>query len=472
MPIPAGGGTPPVIPTGPLYYDPVLSRVRLTADGLLDTEPWTVQRSTDLIRWATVRGGSQLTPVAGTVQVDDYEFAPNVTNHYRVMGPAWWDTFSRTVTGGWGGTWVTSGGTGANYAVPGAVAQHLQTGPGTLLTSLVDVGLTSGTLRVDVNVPVTPTVAPITVWVPVRATGLSDYYVAHLTFGTDGSVKLSIGKRVGGTLTFPVSLVPVGTNNPAFRWQIRVDWQGSTVRALAFQGNFVPDWQATMTDPDITVGTQAGVLTRLETGNTNGAVTITVDSFVVTSPQAAAFTGSIVPDLDTVWLKSIARPFLNRAVVVRDFSDITRRSRAGVFDVKGRTMPVAVTDVRGSRQWTLDVNTYNEQERTDLDSLLAGGDILLVHVPANSGRISAAPGGYVTVGDTRETTLPTAELTNRVFTLPLTEVAAPGPDVVGSTGTWQTVLNTYATWADVMAAHSSWTDLQELIGDGTEVVVS
>ncbi|MFD6640508.1 hypothetical protein ACFWDN_32390, partial [Micromonospora chalcea] len=163
-------------------------------------------------------------------------------------------------------------------------------------------------------------------------------------------------------------------------------------------------------------------------------------------------------------------PFLNRQVEVRDFSDVARPSRGGVFDVVGRSFPVAVTDVRGSRRWTLQVSTYSPQEADDLDLMLAGGDILLVHVPA-SGRLSSVPGGYVTVGDTREVTPPTSDLRMRVFDLPCTEVAAPGPDVVGAAVTCQTVLNTYGTCAQVVSAHPTVLDLLELVGDPTDVLV-
>jgi hypothetical protein len=58
-----------------------------------------------------------------------------------------------------------------------------------------------------------------------------------------------------------------------------------------------------------------------------------------------------------------------------------------------------------------------------------------------------------------------------VFTLPITEVAAPGADVVGSVGTWQTVVNTYATWSDVLANHPTWADLLTLVGSTNDVIV-
>lgn len=238
-------------------------------------------------------------------------------------------------------------------------------------------------------------------------------------------------------------------------------------------GHAEPDWQVTATDTSLATGTLAGVLTRLEGGNTNTLpVVISHDNIVVSSPEATLYSGSIAPQLGGVWLKSLARPFLNRQVTVRDFSEVTRPARAGVFEVVGRSYPVAVTDLRSSRRWTLDVSTYSREDADDLDLLVAAGDILLVHVPAAGGRLSATPGGYVTVGDTREVTPPTVDLQMRVFSLPCTEVAAPGPDVIGATSTCQTVLSTYATCTAVLVAHPTCVSLMELVADPEDVIVS
>jgi peptidoglycan/xylan/chitin deacetylase (PgdA/CDA1 family) len=181
-------------------------------------------------------------------------------------------------------------------------------------------------------------------------------------------------------------------------------------------------------------------------------------------------TASITPTLGGVWLKSIARPFLNRKVTVRDVGDVVRPTRSGTFEVVGRSYPVAVTDVRSSRRWTLDLSTYTPQEASDLDLILASGDILLVHVPT-TGLESAVPGGYVAAGDVTVQMPPTDDLAMRIFSVPCTEVAAPGPDVVGATSNWQTVISTYGTWSDLIAAKATWSDVLELVGSPTDVVV-
>lgn len=255
-----------------LSYDPQLSRVRITADGLPPV-PATVERSTDQVRWTTVRGGAGITPVNGEILLDDYEFEPDATNWYRT---------------------VVAGGSG-----------------------------------------------------------------------------------------------------------------------------------------DI---------------------------------------GSITPVLDTVWLKSIARPFLNRPVEVRSFSPVVRRSRGGVFPIIGRSRPVAVTELHGSRQWTLELNARTREEADALDLLISTGEVQFVHVPT-TGRLAAVPGGYVALGDTTAEVLPTLDLQLQVISLPLVEVAPPGPDVIPAVGTCQTVLNNFATCADVLAAFETCADLLQLVGSPDDVIV-
>ncbi|PZG18985.1 hypothetical protein C1I95_12465 [Micromonospora craterilacus] len=187
---------------------------------------------------------------------------------------------------------------------------------------------------------------------------------------------------------------------------------------------------------------------------------------VATQATVASETATITPTLGGVWIKSVARPFLNRQVIVKDFGDVERPPRAGIFDVVGRSMPVAVSDVRGSRRWTLEVLTETPADAAELDQIMAAGDTMLIHVPA----AVDVPGGYVAI-DTVNISRPARRSRRRVFVLPCIEVAAPGPDVVGATLTCATVLATYATCADLLAAHPTCADLLELIGDPEDVIV-
>jgi hypothetical protein len=177
-------------------------------------------------------------------------------------------------------------------------------------------------------------------------------------------------------------------------------------------------------------------------------------------------TASMTPVLDQIWLKSVTRPFLNRRVVVTGWSDIERPDRGADFDAVNRTLPVAVTDVRGSRRYTLELYAGTHEDAQTMDYVLASGDVLFVHTP----RDCEVPGGYVRVLGTGERR-PHVRASSRVFALPVVEVAAPGPDVLAAISTWQTVLNSYATWADLLAANPTWADLLARVAPPSEVIV-
>lgn len=197
-----------------------------------------------------------------------------------------------------------------------------------------------------------------------------------------------------------------------------------------------------------------------------GAVTYRVRSFNAAGGLELTVTATIALALDRVWLKSIVRPFLNRPVNVVGWSDVERPARSAEFDVVGRSFPIALSDVRGSRRWTLSLYTPTHVEAQTMDYVLAAGDVMFVHTPADC----EIPGGYVRIGDTNERR-PHVRAASRVFALPLAEVAAPGPDVAGSTSTWATVLASYASWAQLLAANPTWADLLEQIADPSMVVV-
>ena len=66
-------------------FDPATARVVLTGTGLEVFSLVTIERSTDLITWTTVRGATELdVATGGTVVHYDYEFVDNVTNYYRL----------------------------------------------------------------------------------------------------------------------------------------------------------------------------------------------------------------------------------------------------------------------------------------------------------------------------------------------------------------------------------------------------
>lgn len=184
--------------------------------------------------------------------------------------------------------------------------------------------------------------------------------------------------------------------------------------------------------------------------------------------QLSSEADDITPVIDRPWIKSVARPYLNRGVTVQDYTAPTRKSRAGRFDVLGRSHPIMVSEVHAGREWTLSLLTRDLAEAHALELLLASGDTLYVQVPPGFD----IPAGYVGVGDVvRERVSRPLSDDKRIFPVPLTEAAAPGPDVVGYTATWEGLLAEFGTWTDVLAAFPTWADVLEFVTDPETVIV-
>lgn len=167
------------------------------------------------------------------------------------------------------------------------------------------------------------------------------------------------------------------------------------------------------------------------------------------------------------WLKIPAVPYLNRPVVIADRSGMTNRSRGGLLDVLGRTDPILIGGIRASVSYTLELLTETAAEEQDLEYTLSTGDVVFLHLPANERTV---PGGYFSVGDvTRDSTLRRSP--RRIWSLPLTRVVAPGPDVAGAAYTWASTLAEYATWSDLMTDNATWGDLLQRTGSPSDVVV-
>lgn len=181
-----------------------------------------------------------------------------------------------------------------------------------------------------------------------------------------------------------------------------------------------------------------------------------------------SYTATVTPALDAIWLKSIARPFLNRTITVTDFSEVALPNRGGTFQVLGRRAEVAVTEVRGSRRYSLQARTETLQEAEALELALSFGDVALVHVPDGC----VVPRSiYALIGDVSIARPPKHDSEARYFTLPLTEVAAPAAELVGATATYAGLASAFATYADLAAALPTYLDVAEYVAAPSDEIV-
>lgn len=182
-----------------------------------------------------------------------------------------------------------------------------------------------------------------------------------------------------------------------------------------------------------------------------------------------SYTATVTPVLTEVWLKSIARPFLNQPVQVVDFSEVELPARGATFEILGRRAPIAVTDVRGSRRFVLVLRAQSILDADAIELALSFGDVMLIHVPddaplprsvyAQIGNVSIARAG--SRHDTQQ----------RYITIPVTEVAAPAAALVGSTATYGGLAVAFGTYADLTAAFATYLDLAQYVAAPDDEVV-
>lgn len=457
-------------------YDPILARVRVAVTQVPDVaglEVW-VERSTDGIAWTAVRGAAPGEQSGGAFAVDDYEFPPGVLVTYRARTDVGFvaasDSFTRTVADSWGtadvgGAWAHTGAV-ANFDVAATFATY--TGASALNT-FEAASLPIGAIDVDVTADITcvstPTGGPLYVELLSRWSSAGDVF-GRLTFTTAGAVDVSIIGNNGTTILATAAAALTGVVGVVVHARLRV--VGTALKLKVWTGSVEPGaWTLEIADVVPAVSGGAGMRFARGTGNTNVNPVIRTDKFQAIQMDSYP-SATVTAALAAVWLKSIARPFLNRTVTVHDYSDITRPARGAVFEVIGRRDPVAVTEVRGSRRFDVTLRANTRTEVDELDRFLSFGDVVLLQPPAGS----PVPGPlYAYVGDVTVSKGGQHQHELRFLTLPLTEVAAPDAAVVGYTATIAGIVAAFATCADVLAAFATCQDLLEYVSAPEDEIV-
>jgi hypothetical protein len=472
-----------------LTYEPTLSRVRVdaTATGVTGISSATVgdvERSTDQVTWSRVRCGTDAPIVSGVITIYDYEFAVGVTNYYRVtytkdfslvgVGTAAHGdnasvvpTLSAGVANDLILVWAAIRATAANVSTPAGY---------TLLRSLGNARLFG---KVHSGSESNPTIT-FTGGAAGDTTSAQAAVMRNVNLSVVDGVS-SVAQASAQNIAYASLITTIKRALILFLGWKQDDWTNvATLPSLA------GDPAVELGEPSSTTGNDQGIVWDYiaQTGTTT--VTVPTGSFIITGGGAAISSSSvltltrattsqvssIVPTITDVWLKSVSKPFLNRALTcVVNVSPIERDPRHGIFEVLNRSVPVAVTDLHQSREVTLEVVTTTRTEHRELDLIISSGDVFFIHTPVNY----VVPSMYVVMNRTsalRPLRQPHCnDVDYRKFTVPLREVATPGVDVCGSTVTWQSVVNTYATWQDVLNSVPTWFSLLQTVGQPPDVLV-
>jgi hypothetical protein len=163
---------------------------------------------------------------------------------------------------------------------------------------------------------------------------------------------------------------------------------------------------------------------------------------------------SISDTEETNWIKFIATPYRNRRVVLTDWSEVSRKSRVALYDVVGRSQPVAVTDVHTGRQFSVDLVAHTLAEREALDTALGTGVPVFFQTPTSI----ACPSIYAVIGD-YSYKRPARRSLRSIVTVQLIEISPPPPSVVGAGLTYRILGTQYGAYADLHAAVDTYAEL-------------
>ena len=213
---------------------------------------------------------------------------PTSTVHVSGHPVGLYDTFTRTVSGGWGSadsgqTWTTSGGSTSDFSVSGsqalAAANSVNVSRwGTLPTGQPDFDITASFATDKLA-----TGGSHFCSLAGRYTDVDNAYLARLEFTTTQVVNLTIRKRVAGTETLIGSTINTGLTHAAgTRFSVRFRGSGTSLMAKAWltSGSEPGSWTDSVTDSSITGGYRVGARSILSSSNTNTLpVTYSIDDF-------------------------------------------------------------------------------------------------------------------------------------------------------------------------------------------------
>lgn len=215
------------------------------------------------------------------------------------IGPYASDTFTRTVSNGWGTSssgqaWATAGGSASDRSVAsnrGVVT--LVSSPTSIRYQVLPDSVADCEIRAALSVSATATGAGLTSSVLMRYTGTSDYYRVRAQFTTAGTISLGVFRdatQIGATETPGVSY------GPGDLIQIRVRLIGHQVLARVWANTAVEPvaWQIDRTVTSSTIASgQIGLAAGAVSGNTNVSPEVRFDDLTVLSPQRMTVTRSV-----------------------------------------------------------------------------------------------------------------------------------------------------------------------------------
>ncbi|MEV6174874.1 hypothetical protein AB0L99_42550 [Streptomyces sp. NPDC051954] len=207
--------------------------------------------------------------------------------------PAVWDTFTRSITDGWGaanigGSWTNTGGAAADYDVTGSAGTHSLTSVNVNRHSVIPAPSADVDLTVDIATSVLAAGGSQYVGLLARHADVNNHYYARATFQTSNAIQLVLQRKVAGSQTDMATVTVPDTHVAGTFYRLRFQVIGSALRAKLWDaaGPEPVAWQATATNTALTAAGSVGVRSILDSANSNTLpVTVSYDNFGVLGPQ-------------------------------------------------------------------------------------------------------------------------------------------------------------------------------------------
>ena len=364
------------------------------------------------------------------------------------------DTFTRSVTDGWGTadtgqSWTNVGGAAADYSVTAGTGRHTVPANNVFHHNIVPSTTPDVDIRVDWSLPALPLTDSHYVFVMARYTDTTHFYFVRAQVMPAGTMQLSIRKRNGAETLISTSLTLPFTFTPGAFYTLRFQVRGNTMRTRMWPASVAEGdvWQLTASDNDLVVAGSTGVRSLVGTASTSPLpVVFQFDNYQVT-------TSDPVPVDDLAWV---------------GFTDKKRSVDAGLFPVLNRELPADVYARRKGIETSFSFLSRGADAVTTVYELFTAGGPILIQVP--SAYLMDSPYGPVDrcyqPGDLNEAYLSEDQRkVYRLWSAPATQVEVPVGEPQGTdTANWCAVRDSYATFADLTDTGFSWGQVGE--GDG------
>lgn len=439
-----------------------------------------------------VRGATEVDITGATFTVTDFEAPIGKSFQYRVVADGvasggvvlQTDTFSRTVSSGWGSSpdglvWTLKAGTAANASVNGSVAQASITTNNDPLTLTLAPTLSDFDIYFDVSSDATSIGAQIVGSLVSHYQDESNFYRWELRFMPDSTLDVLLRRQVSGTFVNLAVHNDVVTYAPNSWYTVRCQSAAGVLSIKVYpQATTEPvDWWTTATDTTLGAGL-VGLQSLTGGSNSNTKpVKVSYDNFkipgsggtsLITETVTSGATVAIpAPDPGAVWIKSVGQPTLSRRVNMVDFSEITRPGRIlGEYEVLGRPNKVVLTDVLGGREGQFSIVTFpmaglweSDSNTRDLQVLFQFGGTLLLQT-AGSAVTGESDLFFEVKNFSRKRITPVGGELVHLHSIDFVEVDRPAVAQESlALRDWQDVLDQNDTWSNVLSNHTTWLDV-------------